>query len=111
MAKCFDCSFRTTCWCDKHGEIPATMVEREHRCPDYVPHEESEVVLNRWLAGVDPLSIEAIYIKALIDAMQVMRISDQIDAAICWLYSLPDSISVRAVRASVQVFDTRELPI
>lgn len=111
MAKCIDCSLRQVQWCDKHGAIPAEMVEHEHRCHDFIPHEDAEAVLDRWLAGVDQGSIEQIYIQALLDGIKMMRIDNQLDAAICWLYSLPDSKGVRAVRYSVQVFDTRELPI
>jgi hypothetical protein len=111
MSKCTNCEKRKVQWCDKHGGIPAEMVEKEINCPDFAPFEDAELVLKRWAQGVDQGSIEHIYINALLDGMSLMRISDQLDAAVCWLYSLPDSKGVRAVQHSVQVFDTRELPI
>ena len=107
--RCFDCTLRSVSMCDKHGIIPAHMVEKPIKCPDFVGMEDAEAVLMEWSKDIDKGSREDIYITALLDAMSLRRISPEIDPAICWLYTLPDNPKVRSVRHAVVIYDDRAI--
>ena len=106
MKICKDCVYRDVYICDKHGEIPVQIISKEIKCPDFEKMSDGFEELKRWLENTPAGTIEHGYIESMIN-MTLLKPAPNFDEAVQWLYTLPDSKSVRSVRAGVFVFDTR----
>ena len=105
MKNCKNCALRSVYTCDIYGAIPVDMITVDMRCASFEQLDDAEKVLKSWLAGIDRGSIEANYVQSILDAMQLKSFVG-LDGAVSWLYTLPDTRPVRAVREAVQIFDT-----
>lgn len=102
--RCKECALRVVLQCDKHGELPWHIVEHEIDCPDFKALEQADTVLRRWLAFAPEGSIERQYIEAMLSAIWVKPVDGcALDNAIKWVYELPDSHDVRAMRDTVSM--------
>jgi hypothetical protein len=102
--RCKECVFRQILICDKHGEIPWYMVERDIECPDFKELEKADTVLRRWLVHAPESTIERQYIESMLAAIWLKPLDCRtLDSAVKWVYELPDGHDVRALRDTVSI--------
>lgn len=105
---CKDCRFRLMYQCDKHGELPWEVIEKDIGCKDYRQLEPASDVLSRWKEFAPEGTLERMYIDAMHDAIWIKAFDCRtLDRAIQWVYELADSPDVRSLRDSVSFCDAQ----
>jgi hypothetical protein len=96
--------------CDVFGAIPFDGIDKDINCKAFEAMPDAMSTLLEWKQFAPDSTIEGQYIQSLMNAMNLIPMGDLFEPAVSWLYTLPDSLGVRAIKAAIVQYDT-ELPI
>jgi hypothetical protein len=103
--RCETCKYRSVEVCDKFGVIPVEFIVKSNSCESWEPLDTGHEVLSRWIGHAKTGTIERQWIEAMLNAITLKSIDPCLSSAINWVYGLPDSFDVRALRETVAMID------